>query len=107
MSSEEDVARDRDGAEERQRQRDRGQGREPCGFHERTSASDAGTSRRSSRNARLREAVKADTLSLVAWQIGMYGWMALATFELFGHEFHKSSRVFWFMMQIAMCCCRR
>jgi hypothetical protein len=48
-------------------------------------------------------AVKADTLSLTAWQIGMYGWMAVVTFGLFG-ELEKTSPVFWFMMQIAMLC---
>ena len=47
-------------------------------------------------------AVKADTLSLISWQIGMYGWMAIATFGIFGHELHKTDPVFWFMMQIAM-----
>jgi hypothetical protein len=47
-------------------------------------------------------ALKADTLSLVAWQVGMYGWMAVATFLIFGHEMAKSNPVFWFMMQIAM-----
>ena len=47
-------------------------------------------------------ALKADTLSLTAWQIGMYGWMAIATFVIFGHEIPKTSPVFWFMMQIAM-----
>ncbi|MGN6625416.1 MAG: DUF4396 domain-containing protein [Tepidisphaeraceae bacterium] len=47
-------------------------------------------------------AVKADTLSLTAWQVGMYGWMAIATFAIFGHEIPKDSPVFWFMMQIAM-----
>lgn len=47
-------------------------------------------------------AIKADTLSLTAWQIGMYGWMAIATFVLFGREIPKTSPVFWFMMQIAM-----
>lgn len=47
-------------------------------------------------------ALKADTLSLSAWQIGMYGWMAVATFGIFGHELEKSDPVFWFMMQIAM-----
>lgn len=49
-------------------------------------------------------AIKADTLSLTAWQIGMYGWMAIATFLIFGHEIPKTSPVFWFMMQIAMLC---
>ena len=29
-------------------------------------------------------AIKADTLSLVAWQFGMYGWMAIAAFMIFG-----------------------
>ncbi len=48
------------------------------------------------------EAVKADSLSLTCWQIGMYGWMAIATFGIFGHELHKTDPVFWFMMQIAM-----
>jgi hypothetical protein len=48
------------------------------------------------------EAVKADFLSLTAWQVGMYGWMAIVTFGLFGHEIPKTDPVFWFMMQIAM-----
>ncbi len=47
-------------------------------------------------------AFKADGLSLSAWQIGMYGWMAIATFVIFGHEIDKAGPVFWFMMQIAM-----
>lgn len=34
----------------------------------------------------IRQALKADSLSLTAWQLGMYGWMAIATFLLFGHE---------------------
>jgi len=47
-------------------------------------------------------AFKADGLSLSAWQVGMYGWMGIATFLVFGHEIDKASPVFWFMMQIAM-----
>lgn len=50
----------------------------------------------------LKAALKADTLSLTAWQIGMYGWMALATFVIFRHEIRHNDLVFWFMMQIAM-----
>ena len=50
----------------------------------------------------LAQAAKADFLSLTAWQIGMYGWMAIATFLIFGHEMEKTNPVFWFMMQIAM-----
>jgi hypothetical protein len=47
-------------------------------------------------------ALKADSLSLTSWQIGMYGWMAIAVFLIFGHELPKTDPVFWFMMQIAM-----
>lgn len=47
-------------------------------------------------------AVKADTLSLTSWQVGMYGWMAIVVFGIFGHEIHKTNPIFWFMMQIAM-----
>lgn len=47
-------------------------------------------------------AFKADVLSLSSWQIGMYGWMAIATFGIFGSELPKTEPVFWFMMQIAM-----
>ena len=53
-------------------------------------------------------AVKADTLSLTAWQIGMYGFMALANFYFFhvllGAQLETGSVEFWFMMQIAMLC---
>jgi hypothetical protein len=48
-------------------------------------------------------AVKADTLSLSAWQLGMYGWMALALFVFFSRAaLPKTEPTFWFMMQIAM-----
>lgn len=51
-------------------------------------------------------AIKADTLSLTAWQIGMYGFMAVAFFWIFRHvlgaELKVNSFEFWFMMQIAM-----
>ncbi|HJV64091.1 MAG TPA: DUF4396 domain-containing protein [Geomonas sp.] len=50
----------------------------------------------------IKAAVKADVLSLTAWQVGMYGWMAVAAFLIFGHELDKTSPLFWFMMQIAM-----
>ena len=53
-------------------------------------------------------AVKADTLSLASWQIGMYGFMAFANFYWFQHLIGTSLRTdsieFWFMMQIAMLC---
>jgi hypothetical protein len=51
----------------------------------------------------LKAALKADTLSLSAWQVGMYGWMALTLFAFFSPEMlPKSQPTFWFMMQIAM-----
>lgn len=50
----------------------------------------------------LAKAIQADTLSITFWQIGMYGWMAVTTFLIFGHELEKTRPVFWFMMQIAM-----
>lgn len=58
--------------------------------------------------AGIREAVKADTLSLTAWQVGMYGFMAWASLWLFGTvlgvRLNVASVEFWFMMQIAMLC---
>ena len=51
-------------------------------------------------------ALKADTLSLTAWQIGMYGFMAIAQFYLFryllGLRLEVNTPEFWFIMQIAM-----
>jgi hypothetical protein len=51
-------------------------------------------------------ALKADTLSLTAWQIGMYGFMAVAQFYFFRHllglRLEVNTPEFWFMMQIAM-----
>ena len=55
-----------------------------------------------SRGAGLVAALNADALSLTAWQVGMYGWMAIARFAIVGHPFDKASPVFWVMMQIAM-----
>lgn len=48
------------------------------------------------------KALKIDFLSLTAWQVGMYGWMAIVIFVLFG-KFSIQTPEFWFMMQIAMC----
>jgi hypothetical protein len=53
-------------------------------------------------------ALKADSISLTAWQIGMYGFMAIAAFAiwrpLFGLRLQVDSVEFWFMMQLAMLC---
>jgi hypothetical protein len=50
----------------------------------------------------IKAAFKADTLSLTAWQVGMYGWMAVAVFVIFRYEIPKTDPIFWFMIQIAM-----
>lgn len=54
----------------------------------------------------LLQAAKADALSLTAWQVGMYGFMALAKFVIFAGILAAPLEVdrpaFWLMMQIAM-----
>ena len=45
-------------------------------------------------------AIKADTLSLTAWQLGMYGTMALVQFGI--ARVKADSVEFWFAMQVAM-----
>ncbi len=47
-------------------------------------------------------AIKADTLSLTSWQVGMYGWMAIAFFLIFKHNIPATDPLFWFMMQVGM-----
>ena len=50
-------------------------------------------------------AIKADTLSIVAFQIGMYAWMALVFFRLFPRpHLTPFEPQYWLMMQIAMIC---
>ena len=50
-------------------------------------------------------AIKADTFSIAAFQVGMYAWMALVYFKLF-HAPHLMAfdPRYWLMMQIAMVC---
>jgi hypothetical protein len=48
------------------------------------------------------DAVKADTLALVAFEVGMFGWMAIAQYVLLPSHPRPDSAVFWFMMQIGM-----
>lgn len=47
-------------------------------------------------------AIKADTLSLVAFEVGMFGWMALVHYVFFINIPQPNTAVFWFMMQVAM-----
>ena len=50
----------------------------------------------------LRQAIKADTLSIVAFEVGMFAWMAVAAKVLFTPPPEANSPVFWFMMQIGL-----
>ena len=48
-------------------------------------------------------AVKSDTLSIVTFEIGLFGWMALTFFVFFPHPHLKPTDAgYWFMMQIGM-----
>lgn len=51
-------------------------------------------------------AIKADTLSILAFQVGMYLFMALVYFKLFPSPHHLTAfdPRYWLMMQIAMIC---
>jgi hypothetical protein len=50
-------------------------------------------------------AIKADTLSIVAFQMGMYAWMALVYFKLFrAPHLTAFDPRYWLMMQVAMVC---
>ena len=47
--------------------------------------------------------MKVDTLSIVAFQVGMSAWMALTYYVLFPNpHLEPNNPVFWFMMQVAM-----
>lgn len=47
-------------------------------------------------------AIKADTLSLLAFQVGMYAWMAIYQKAIFHPRLEANSPVYWFMMQLGM-----
>lgn len=48
-------------------------------------------------------AVKADTLSLMAFEVGLFGWMALTYFVFFARpHLHPTEATYWLMMQIGM-----
>src|SRR5699024_42178 len=50
----------------------------------------------------IKDAIKADTWALICFDIGMFGWMALA-YDVFYVEMPEPNTVvFWFMMQLAM-----
>lgn len=50
----------------------------------------------------LAAALKADSLSLLAFEIGLFAWMALSAFLFFDHDIHPDQPIYWFMMQVGM-----
>lgn len=50
----------------------------------------------------LRAALKADALSLTAFEIGLFGWMAIFQLVLFP-GIMADQAAYWFLMQIGMC----
>ena len=52
------------------------------------------------------QATKADTFSITAWQVGMYGVMAIGQFLVYPHLFGRNADAltpeFWLLMQVAM-----
>lgn len=51
----------------------------------------------------LKAAIKADTLSILSFQVGMYGFMAFVYFVLFpSPHLYPNQAIYWFMMQFAM-----
>ena len=57
--------------------------------------------RRISRRDALVEAIKADSLALTAFEIGLFAWMAFIYFQ-FVPRSELTSPTYWFMMQIGM-----
>jgi hypothetical protein len=49
-------------------------------------------------------ATKADFISLTAFEVGLFGWMAVMTYVLFPapHHLMPSSAAFWLLMQVGM-----
>jgi hypothetical protein len=49
-------------------------------------------------------AAKADCISLTAFEIGLFGWMAITAYALFPapHQLMPNSAAFWLLMQVGM-----
>jgi hypothetical protein len=48
-------------------------------------------------------ALKSDTLSVVTFEVGLFGWMALMFFVFFAHpQLRQDQAAYWFLMQIGM-----
>lgn len=47
-------------------------------------------------------ALKADTLSLISFEVGLFAWMILVQLVIFPEHLHPDEASFWFMMQVGM-----
>jgi hypothetical protein len=52
--------------------------------------------------APLRDAIKSDTLSVLSFEVGLFGWMALAHYLIWQPPLPTDTSSWWFMMQIGM-----
>lgn len=52
--------------------------------------------------AGIKAAIKADTVSLLAFEIGMFAWMAFTSRVLFHPKLEPNQPAYWYMMQVAM-----
>jgi hypothetical protein len=52
--------------------------------------------------APLGDAIKSDTLSVLSFEVGLFGWMALAHYVIWQPPLPIDSSSQWFMMQVAM-----
>ena len=50
----------------------------------------------------IKAALKADTISLLAFEIGMFAFMAVSSQLLFHPKLEPNQPAYWYMMQIAM-----
>ncbi len=55
-----------------------------------------------SRRDGLVAALKADTLSLISFEVGLFAWMILVQLVIFPEGLHPNEVTFWLMMQIGM-----
>lgn len=47
-------------------------------------------------------ALQADALSLLFFELGLFGWMAIFQIAIFRWELEMNTVTYWFMMQIGM-----
>jgi Domain of unknown function (DUF4396) len=52
--------------------------------------------------APLRDAIKSDTLSVLSFEVGLFGWMALSHYVIWQPPLPIDSSSHWFMMQVGM-----